>query len=188
MGTAKTQKRKKPAGTSRKSRPADAVWLSPSAFERWLKSQGVVISHKSLYKTYLGAGARYPVKRNARNYVHREQGLELIRLVQAKEPVSIEASVATRAEATARVQIAKARILEREEQLAAGTVVPMALVNQVWPKAITNLKNELMSLPTSLSSMLVGKSEVEIEGILRQRLLDSMRHMADGWIKAKAAL
>ncbi len=165
----------------------ERVWVTPAEFERWLPSQGLTISHKNLYKTYLGKGALYPIKRNAAGRIHREQGLELLRLVQTKQPSTMEDAMAKRAEATARAQLAKARMLERQEQLNAGTAVPLDLVNQVWSRCFVNLKNEQLSMAKALSAVLVGKSELEIETILHQRILDSHRHVAEGFMSPKAA-
>lgn len=176
----------KQRGKARRPRSA-AVYLSPAAFERWIKSQGVSISHKSLYKTYLGKGASNPIERNARGLVHKLKGLEMIRLVQGREVASPEAAAAKRIEASARAQMAKAIMLEAEAAERIGRLVPLAMVNKTWGKAIENTKNELLALPMSVASALRGLTEPEIRDVLAARLNEALRHLAAGFIPAPKA-
>lgn len=164
----------------------ERVWLTPSEFERWLPTQGITISHKSLYKTYLGAGARHPIKRNTSGRVHRDFGLELIRIVQGHEQVDSNDAIAKRNEGDARVKIARAVLLETLAAERAGRKIDVDLVNSKWSRAIENLKNELRALASSVSAMLVGKTELEITAILERRYMETLRHLADGYVGAQA--
>jgi hypothetical protein len=165
----------------------ERVWITPAEFERWLPTQGVTISHKSLYKTYLGANARHPIKRNSAGRVHRDFGLELVRMVQGHEEVHTDDAIAKRNAADARIKSARAALLEATAAERAGRKIDVDLVNTKWSRAIENLKNELRALASSVSAMLVGKTELEITAILEKRYMETLRHLADGYVTTRAS-
>ncbi len=62
----------------------DATYVSKAEFERWLKEQGVKISHQNLYKSYLSPAAPNPAYYNQEGTkVDKWKTLEVIRAVQA---------------------------------------------------------------------------------------------------------
>lgn len=73
----------------------DAAYVSKAQFERWLKTQGVKISHQNLYKSYLSPSASNPAYYNQDGTkVDKWKTLGIIRAVQANtitEPVAASA-------------------------------------------------------------------------------------------------
>jgi len=73
----------------------DSAYISKAEFERWLKTQGVKISHQNLYKSYLSPSAPNPAYYNREGTkVDKWKTLGIIRAVQANtitEPVAASA-------------------------------------------------------------------------------------------------
>jgi hypothetical protein len=157
-------------------------WVTPAEFERHLAAVGLEVSHKNLYRTYLGNGARYakaiPRSGDGRK-IHRDRATEIVRMVQAKEtdadPLN---SLALRAAAEARLRTAQA---ERAEIMLAEmrrTKIDIAIVQRVWSRAVETFKAELRALSMALPDDLRDKTGPEIKAVLDTRFHDALRHLA----------
>lgn len=165
---------------------ADRVFVTPAEFERWLKKQGLKISHKNLYETYLGPHAVNQIPRSSDGKrVHKDKGLELIKLVQSKQDVDPTNVAQRRAEAAARLAEAKAAKQELEASEAAGSLLDVDLVKQVWTNAIEATKNEMRSMVNTLPAELVGRNEDEIRTLLDKSLRAAQEHLAVQYTPAK---
>lgn len=159
----------------------DAVFMTPSQFLRWLPTQGLTLSRKSLYKTYFGKGARHPVHTSPDGKrIHKHKALELIRIVQGGGTGADESArmVAERQLADARYRTAKARMaeLELEEQL--GARVPFAVLEQVWAAMWENVKNEARTAAHNLPDELHGKTKSEMRASLELAFHRIFSHLA----------
>ena len=134
------------------------AYVSPAAFLRFVADQGdgISLSKKSLYHTYIGAKAKYrlqfPLSGDGRK-IHKLKGLEFVRMVQVGDTGGgddMQRAFQIRALADARAHDAKARILERRDLLDAGQYVPRVTVEKVWATATENFKNKLRALTLNL--------------------------------------
>lgn len=168
--------RKRKVGT----RPASPAgpWITPAEFVRWLPTQGVKIARKNLYETYLGKTARHPIERDASGRVHKLKALELLRVVNAREPVSAASAIAKRNEAEARIRTAEASMAEMRERKMAGTLVDIGLIQQVWMRAYENLKSTLRSCARSLALEVDGLPVLEREAVITRRHEEALRHLS----------
>lgn len=167
---------------------ANRVWLTPAELHVWLIEQGVRISRKNLYGTYLGKAARYPLERTADGQrIHKWKALELIKTVQQREDLGDRDGI------IARRQLAEARIREaRAEQEALRlaemkkSLVPAELVRRIWTRAIESFKNELRTLIHALPRDLEGRTQAQMREIIESRHLDALRHLSAGFLTPKA--
>lgn len=174
----KTKPNSKKRPVQPKSRPQEGPWVTPAEFVRWLPSQGVKIARKNLYETYLGKTARHPIERDANGRLHRTKALELIRVVNAREPINAASAIAKRNEADARIRMAEASMAEMREKKMAKTLVDIGLLQQVWMRAYENLKSTLRSCARSLSLEVEGLSVLEREATITRRHEEALRHLS----------
>lgn len=153
------------------------VWLTPAEFERWLQGQGISISHKNLYRSYLGKGARHPLERSAAGKIHKEKALELIRLIQGREEGDAARIITERQAADARYKAAKARAAELALEAELKLRVPTALVEKVWGRAFENFKSELRTIEHNLPDDLEGKPRAEMQAILAKAHHEALKHL-----------
>ena len=170
----------------------ERVWVTPAALMKWLPTQGVKISKKSLFKTYLGANATHPVTRNADGKrVHRFQALEMIRLVQqggAGENDELGRVALERAIADARMKSARAAQMELRLEEAMGQRIRVELVYKVLGKATENVTSELRTLEHNLPDELANKSAAEIQPILAKAFHALRQHLAVTFEKQEEAV
>jgi len=153
------------------------VWIGPAELEKWLPSQGVKISHKNLYATYLGRDAKYRVERNAKGELHRWRTMELIRSVQNPEHVATDEILQRRQIAGARAQEARARVQEMRVAEMEGLLIPRTVIEEVWTRAVGLFLQELSGLGETLLDELVEEATPEQRGLLKDRLADLQRHL-----------
>lgn len=156
----------------------ERVWLTPAELERWLPSVGVKISHKSLYKTYLGKGARHPLERSGDGKrVHKDKAAELIRIVQGREDTDANRVIQERQAADARYKTAKARREEILLQQMMGVRIPLEVVEKVWARALENFFNELRAMEHNAPEELYGKDRAEMRAILQLQHHEARKHL-----------
>lgn len=167
---------------SRRGEPTEdgRLWLKPAELERWLRRQGLKISHQNLYKTYLGRAAQHapavPWSGDGER-IHRDKMIELIRIVQQREDVNLSSALAEKQAANARILSAKARMAELELYELEGRKIDIALVKKVFNRAIQNFDNELRALELSLPDELVGLEPAAMREVLRARHAGVKRHL-----------
>lgn len=157
-----------------------ATWLPPSAFLRWLKTQGVSLSRKGLYKTYFGKGARHPVHTSPDGKrIHKFKAIELIRMIQGGDGLGDSSRIiAERQAADARFRTAKARAAELELEELEGKRVAIEVIDRVWATMWENVKNEARTASHNLPRQLVGQTAPEIRAILEKSFHQIFAHLA----------
>jgi hypothetical protein len=147
------------------------IWMTPSDAERWLKRKGIRISHKSLYETYIGTHARHAAavsRTEDGRKLHAPKLLELIRIVQNREPVDALAALTERNAADARFAAARAALLEIRLAEARREKIDRAIVQKTIVRAVESLKNNLKTRSISLPDQMHGKPAAEIKQIIEK--------------------
>lgn len=158
----------------------DGEWITATGLLRWLRAQGLKISRKNLYKTYLGARARYPLERDAKGRVHRLRALETIKAVQERDGGTSDEIARRRALADARIREALAAKREIELLELRGRKIDVELVEKTWTRTVTAAKDALRTLAMTLPDVLEGLGKDAARTLLEDRFRGVMETLSAG--------
>ena len=115
------------------------------------------------------ARARIVEKKAFENYADK--------LAQASE---IEKLAAQKQYIDAAEQLKKLELAAPEILQAAKTLIAKAEVEKELAEIATNIKNDLLALPQKIAPLLAGKTEIDIEQIIKAEITAALRHIAGG--------
>ncbi len=179
-----TKPRKTPP---RKLKPAavpawqSKVWITAADFLKWSEFQGVSLSKKNLYATYLGTAARHPIPRRQDNRLHKHKAMELVRVVQGKALADTDqaAILAERNLAETRLKTARAAAAELKVARMRGDLVETVLVRQTWDRRLAALRDSFRTLAQTAPTDLDGQTQNQMEKTLAGMFDETFRRVGD---------
>jgi phage terminase Nu1 subunit (DNA packaging protein) len=78
-----------------------------------------------------------------------------------------------------RLTRAQADKAERELQIMEGTLLQADEVSLQWSWILSNARSAFLSIPTRCAPQLAGMNAIEAEGLLRDRVYEALRHLAE---------
>lgn len=160
------------------------LWLTPAEFERWIKTQGVRISHQKLYQTYLGRSATHPIERDRRGRIHRGKTLEIIKLVQGRADTGDSQKILLeRQKADSEYRRTTAERAKLKLEVERGNLVEKQVWRLVLIRAVDAMKQEFRTLAHTLPDQLAGKAKAGQGRMLEEAFESTFRHLADGFEK-----
>jgi phage terminase Nu1 subunit (DNA packaging protein) len=88
----------------------------------------------------------------------------------------------TFAEAERRLKLAQAIKVERENEVAAGNLIPIDVLEPQWQLILTRVRSRLLKMPTVLAPVVLGNTDAHaIQLIIRNAVVDALTELVDDW-------
>ena len=85
-------------------------------------------------------------------------------------------------EAERRLKLAQAIKVERENDVAAGRLVSMDVIEPLWQRILVRVRGRLLKLPTATAPIVLGDGDVHsIQAKLKDAVHDALSELADDW-------
>lgn len=90
------------------------------------------------------------------------------------------------AEAERRLKLAQAIKVERENEVTAGNLIPIDVLEPQWQLILTRVRSRLLKMPTVLAPAVLGNTDAHaIQSIIKDAVTDALTELSEDWRDGK---